>query len=216
MASQWDWLFNQMGSKTPSDGASEEQQQEATERASLENQQIRRSFVPGSPYSSLRGGTGSNEGTGSLVTGDNGRYQSSLMGMLELLKDAEKSTMGGYRSDAERDASSLQASRLRNLLGDRINDPGRLGANRSSGGSFGGGGVSSRRSGINQSALGQIESFKNKAREEEAYQLHQQKSGLDLASQKNALAAQRYETSRRPDMDSFKRTLILQLLRGVM
>lgn len=132
---------------------------------------------------------------------------------IELMKDAYKSAYGvdSQRSGDERHAASEQRALLRRMLeGD-----GSLASNQSRGPiSFGGGGRA--RSGIDSSALGAIESLKNRARSEEAYQLMQQRGELDLEAQRNTLKGQKYETNRKPLMDSWKRNLIMHLLRGAM
>lgn len=213
MATIWDWITAQSENQGRAQGGGDLSEAQKLDERRFAHAQRQKSFTPGSPHSSLRGGISSGGG-GDLLTGNNGRYSDSIMGMLELLKDAEKSSMGAYRSDDEREASSSQASRLRNLLGNRIADPGSL--VRGGGGGSLGMGISRGRAGINSSALGAIDQARNKGREEMAYKLFQRRNALDLAGQENALDAQQYETARRPQMDQFKRSLILQLMRGVL
>lgn len=158
------------------------------------------------------GGSMGNYGGGDLVSPYSGKYSDGLMGMIELLKDAEKSAASGYRSEGERDAASAQSARLRNLLGNRIADPGSLVRNQ--GGSSMGGGYSTRRSGINSSALGAIDSLKNKQRSEDAYQLMRKKQELDLAMSEDELRAQQYQTRRAPERDEFKEFIIRRLMQS--
>ena len=187
--------------------------QEFLDKRRSEHEDKQKNFTAGSQYSSLVGGQHAGGSGGPDVGPNAGHYSDSIMGMLELLKDAEKSSMGAYRSDDEREASSSQASRLRNLLGNRITDPGSLVRN-AGGSSMGGGGGSRARSGINSSVLGQMEWAKNKAREEQAYQLMRKKQLMDMAMTEDQLKAQRSDTRRKPSMDAFKKELILEMLRG--
>lgn len=173
---------------------------------------LARGFTPGSQYSSLVGGPPGNFGGGDVVSPYSGKYSDGLMGMIELLKDAEKSAASGYSSEGERDAASAQSARLRNLLGNRIADPGSLVRNQ--GGSSMGGGYSTRRSGINSSALGAIDSLKNKQRSEDAYQLMRKKQELDLAMSEDELRAQQYQTRRAPERDEFKEFIIRRLMQS--
>lgn len=210
MATIWDWLQAQMQQQKQTSNVGQGDADILSERRRA-HEDKQKNFIPGGQRSSLVGGINSGGG-GDMLTGNNGRYSDSLMGMLELLKDAEKSSMSGTRSTEERHGASDQASRLRNLLGGRIADPGSL-VRQGGGGSLGMG-FTRGRAGINSSALGAMEDARNKQREEMAYELLQERNALDLAGQRNALSAQKYETARRPEMDQFKRSLILQLLRG--